>query len=105
MIPSSSRHFKAAEIGVRWDYHPSSVVRIMRRFGCSGIKFGDSKQASRRYASQDVEMVEKLAALKASGRFPGSSRRPSAFDAVPFSGRLEKRPRIRVLTTKHQCPL
>jgi len=54
----------AAELGSRWEYHPSSVVRVMRRFGFSGMKFGPSKQAARRFADADVKTVERIAALQ-----------------------------------------
>ena len=36
----------------------------MRRFGFSGMKFGPSKQAARRFADADVKTVERIAALQ-----------------------------------------
>ncbi|MEI6491454.1 MAG: hypothetical protein WCO94_02815 [Verrucomicrobiota bacterium] len=54
----------SAEVGQRWNYHPSHVPRVMRRFGVSGLKFGSTKQSARRFADEDVRRVERLAGLK-----------------------------------------
>ena len=59
--------WSAAELGARWGYHASSVVRVMRRFGFSGLKFGSARQAARRYSDEDVKTVEKLAILTGLG--------------------------------------
>lgn len=64
MKTTSAKTWTAAELGARWGYHQSSVIRVMRRFGFSGMKFGSSKQAARRYANRDVIIVEKLAGLE-----------------------------------------
>jgi hypothetical protein len=53
------------ELSLRWSCHRASVPRIMARFGFSGLKFGESKQCARRYSREEVEMVEKLARIKA----------------------------------------
>jgi len=58
------------EHGRRWDKHPSTVVRIMKRFGVAGLKMGDSSQSSRLYSVKDVFRVEKLANLKAQTERP-----------------------------------
>jgi hypothetical protein len=39
----------------------------MARFGISGFKFGQAKQAARRYSLVEVQTVEKLARLEACG--------------------------------------
>ena len=59
-----AKTWTAAELGARWVFHPSHVIRVMRRFGFSGIKFGSTQQAARRYADKDVKSVEHLAALQ-----------------------------------------
>lgn len=51
----------ASHVGRRWDYHPSTVVRVMQRFGFSGLKFGSSRQSARRFSEEDVQKVEELA--------------------------------------------
>lgn len=63
---------QAAEWPNRWDCHPSSVIRVMRRYGVSGIKFGATKQAARRFSLKDVETVEKLAGLNGAQCLPTS---------------------------------
>ena len=62
----SEKLWTATTIGLRWEYHPSSVIRVMRRFGFTGVKFGTARQAARRYADRDVMKVEKLAGLRSS---------------------------------------
>jgi hypothetical protein len=61
---STAKSWTASDLGLRWGYHPSSVIRVMRRFGFSGMKFGSSKQSARRYADEEVKVVEKLASLQ-----------------------------------------
>ena len=63
MKPNVETTWTASTLAIRWGYHPSSVIRVMRRFGFSGLKFGTSKQAARRYADADVRKVEKVAAF------------------------------------------
>jgi hypothetical protein len=64
MRNSSRKIWAAAELAERWEYKdPSSVLRIMRRFGISGAKFGTTKQSGRRYTASEVELVERLAGL------------------------------------------
>jgi len=58
-IPTFS--FTSAEIARGWRVHPTSVARIMARYGFSGAKFGTSRQSARRYAADDVNAVEKIA--------------------------------------------
>lgn len=53
--------WSAVKVAGRWDTHPSSVLRIMKRFGYSGAKFGTAKQAARRFPEREVRIVEKLA--------------------------------------------
>ena len=64
MSETNAKTWTAAELAIRWEFHPSSVIRVMRRFGFGGMKFGTTKQAARRYADHDVKTVEKLAALQ-----------------------------------------
>jgi hypothetical protein len=56
-------HWKAAELAARWNTHPTTVLRIMRRFGFSGAKLGPGKQAGRRFSDRDVHKVEGLTGL------------------------------------------
>lgn len=62
---SNETLLKARAISIRWDCHPSSVIRVMRRYGVGGIKFGVNKQAARRFSLKDVERIEVLAGLNA----------------------------------------
>jgi hypothetical protein len=50
----------SAQLAMRWNTHPTSVLRIMKRFGFSGAKFGKAKQAGRRFSDREVRVVEKL---------------------------------------------
>ncbi|MCE9610236.1 MAG: hypothetical protein K8R23_08505 [Chthoniobacter sp.] len=43
--------------------HPTSVLRIMKRHGFSGAKFGNAKQAGHRFSDHDVRIVEKLTGM------------------------------------------
>lgn len=63
---SRDKLWGAAELADRWGYHRSAVIRVMRRFGFTGVKFGTARQAARRYADRDVMTVEKLAGLRSS---------------------------------------
>ena len=72
--PNAQHTWCARKLAVRWSCHPSSVARIMRRFGCNGLKFSPSQQGARRYLDADVRLVEKLCGL--------SSRRDVARNAV-----------------------
>ena len=45
--------------------HPTSVLRVMRRCGFSGRKFGEAKQAGRRFFDHDVQIVERVAGVNA----------------------------------------
>lgn len=57
----NNRDWTAAELAVRWNYKsPSSVLRVMLRFGISGRKFGAAKQAARRFSDSEVQHVERL---------------------------------------------
>lgn len=52
----------AVDIARRWGFQsPSSILRVMKRFGISGTKFGKARQAARRFAASDVRLVERLA--------------------------------------------
>lgn len=55
------------EVALRWNYHPSHIVRVMRRYGISGTKFGNARQAARRFSEEEVTRVERLAGLTAGG--------------------------------------
>ena len=57
------------ELGRRWGKHPTTAVRIMKRFGVAGLKMGDCPQSSRLYLVKDVLRVEKLAKLTAHTKF------------------------------------
>lgn len=76
--------FTAADLTRRWSYKaPSSILRIMNRFGITGMKFGDSRQAARRFSLEEVELVERLA---------GASivrRRATDVRTVPAHGSLK----------------
>ncbi|MDR3405868.1 MAG: hypothetical protein P4L99_25510 [Chthoniobacter sp.] len=63
MKETKSTTWTIAKIAGRWTMHPSSVSRVMGRFGVSGAKFGTSRQAARRFSDADVRRVEKLAGL------------------------------------------
>jgi hypothetical protein len=60
MKKSTERLLTAGAIAPRWHCHPTSVLRIMKRFGFSGAKFGKAKQAGRRFSDREVKIVEKL---------------------------------------------
>lgn len=57
-----SHQFRSsADLALRWGFkHPSSIPRLMARFGIAGVKFGKTKQAARRFALEDVIRVEQL---------------------------------------------
>jgi DNA-binding MurR/RpiR family transcriptional regulator len=57
MSNSSKAFWTAAELAPRWHVHRATVARIMARFGCAGIKFGDAQQAARRFSAAEVELV------------------------------------------------
>lgn len=63
MKETKSITWTIAKIATRWTLHPSSVPRVMERFGVFGAKFGKSRQAARRFSDADVRRVEKLAGL------------------------------------------
>ncbi|MEI7821371.1 MAG: hypothetical protein WCK55_10665 [Verrucomicrobiota bacterium] len=88
MNTTSKRLLKASAIANRWDCHPSSVIRVMRRYGVSGIKFGATKQSARRFSLKDVETVEKLAGLNGAQCLPTSPPPSKSNDlAEMLSGR------------------
>ena len=61
MTHTAQNHYvSAAEIAHRWSVHRATVLRIMKRFGCAGIKFGESDQSARRFAWLDVYRIEKV---------------------------------------------
>ena len=64
MSNTSNTYQSIGEIAHRWNIHRATVPRIMARFGFSGIKFGASQQASRRYSDKDILAVEYLAQLR-----------------------------------------
>jgi len=51
-------YLSASQIAQRWNCHRTTVGRILYRFGCAGTKFGEAKQAIRRYSLLEVEKVE-----------------------------------------------
>ncbi len=65
----SKQHLSAAQIAAQWGCHRTTVARIMKRFGCSGIKLGEAKQATRRFTKQEIDRVE-AAARKTLGDKP-----------------------------------
>ena len=65
MSNTSKDFWTSGELAPRWCVHRATVPRIMARFGCSGVKFGDSKQAARRFTAADVALVERLAGMEA----------------------------------------
>lgn len=56
-------YFTSRQVADRWSCHRTSVPRICRRFGVSGAKFGSSKSSPRRFLVNDIEKVERLAAV------------------------------------------
>lgn len=75
-MKSHNAHYtwRARELAARWCCHPSSVGRIMRRFGISGLKFSDNQQGSRRYLDADVKRVEDICGTPARiGKLPKPS--------------------------------
>jgi len=56
----SEHHFTAKEIAERWKCVPTTVLRVFRRFGSSGIKYGTSKHAMRRFPEGEVQRIESL---------------------------------------------
>lgn len=90
MTHTAQNHYvSAAEIATRWSVHRATVLRFMKRFGCSGIKFGESDQSARRFAWSDVYRIEKLLGI-------GNSRR----DRNPTNPRMvqEKYPSVQIGT-------
>lgn len=51
-------HYSAKELGELWSVHRSTAVRFMQRMGCTGVKFGPSKQSARRFRTEDVAKAE-----------------------------------------------
>ena len=66
------------ELSWRWTMHPSTVVRVMDRYGISGLKFGTSKQAARRFTISQIETVERLAGLDARPAKDSENAQPSS---------------------------
>lgn len=62
MRNSTPPDWTCGDLAARWHYHPSTIPRVMRRFGFSGRKFGASRQAARRYTDAEVTTVEALIA-------------------------------------------
>lgn len=60
----SNTSWTAAELAQRWAVHPASVLRIMKRFGVAGAKFGPARQAARRFSTDEVAFVESQAHLE-----------------------------------------
>jgi hypothetical protein len=56
-----SSYLDSSQIALRWNVHRTTVLRIFRRYGCSPMKYGASKTSPRRFASDDVLRIEKLA--------------------------------------------
>ncbi|WP_050025369.1 hypothetical protein [Verrucomicrobium sp. BvORR034] len=63
MKNTNSTSWTAAEIALRWAVHPASVLRIMRRFGIAGAKFGTSRQSARRFSAEELKLAESYAQL------------------------------------------
>lgn len=61
----------AKEIGSRWKCHRTTVIRILEKFGCYGMKSGTEKQSLRRFEASEVMRVESL--LRFSVERPGNS--------------------------------
>lgn len=51
----------AQQIAARWGCNRTTVARIFRRYGVSGIKFGAAQQSTHRFSNEDVERIEQLA--------------------------------------------
>ena len=56
----TNQYESSTAIAQRWGVHPSSVLRIMRRYGFSGAKMGPSRNSPRRFKFTDVTQVEAL---------------------------------------------
>ncbi len=59
MSNTSNTYWTAAEIANRWNVHRATVPRVMAGFCFARLKFGCSKQSSRRYAYKDVLAVKR----------------------------------------------
>jgi hypothetical protein len=54
------KYLRISEIASNWGIDPSTVPRVMGRFGFSGSKTGPSPQCARLYDEEDVQQVEAL---------------------------------------------
>jgi len=97
MQSPTEKSWTAAELAARWGYHQSSIARVMRRFGFSGIKFGPTLQAARRFADSDVRSVEKIAALHTSEIAIPTHQTSKTFSALQGSALEKRRRRARTL--------
>jgi len=55
------RFLSPTEIAARWGVHRTTAIRVMQRFGFSGVKFGKERRAPRRFREIDVISVEAAA--------------------------------------------
>lgn len=53
----------ARTVAARWDCHRSTVLRICRRFGYSGMKFGSDSASTRRFEKTEIERIEKAVGI------------------------------------------
>ena len=61
----SNKFIGRTALAKKWDKHPTTVVRIFRRHGVTGLKSGQAMQSSRMFEMDDVLRVEKLLRLNA----------------------------------------
>jgi len=54
------------QIGHRWNCHRTTVLRICRRYGYSGLKFGN-RASARRFALSTIKKIEKSAGFSGGG--------------------------------------
>lgn len=53
--------FTSRQLAIQWQCHRTSVLRICRRYGYSGYKFGP-RASARRFEKSEIEQIERAAA-------------------------------------------
>jgi len=57
-----NQYISSAQLGAQWACHRTTAFRIMKRYGCLGVKSCRSRGAMRRFPLRDVERVERAMA-------------------------------------------